>query len=108
MLKCVLLISTSARFRSTAAGNPFFQPFDLHVEPADLLVQFGLEGLSLLALAPPTVAEDGLDAVEELFLPLTDLDGVDLVRLREFGNGLGLLGGLQGDPGLEGGRMSLA
>ena len=33
----------SARFRSTAAGNPFFHPFDLHVEPADLLVQFRLE-----------------------------------------------------------------
>src|SRR5512135_284099 len=96
----------SARFRSTAAGNPFFQPFDLHVEPADLLVQFGLEGLSLLVLAPPAVAEEGLDAVEELLLPLADLDGVDLVRLGEFGDGPGLLGGLQGDPGLEGGRVA--
>src|SRR5512135_3335328 len=108
MLKCVLLISTSARFRSTAAGNPFFQPFDLHVEPADLLVQFGLDGLSFLPLAPPTVAEQRLDAVEELLLPLADLDGVDLVRLGELGDGLGLLGGLQGDPGLEGSRVTLA
>src|SRR6516165_868611 len=98
----------SVRFWSTVAGNPFFQPFDLHVEPTDLLVQLGLEGLSLLALAPPAVAEDRLDAVEELLLPLADLDGVDLERLREFGDGPGLLGGLQGDPGLEGGWMSLA
>src|SRR5512135_3768989 len=95
----------SARFRSTAAGNAFFQPFDLHVEATDLLIQLGLEGLALLALALPTVAEEGLDAVEELLLPLTDLDGVDLVRLRQLGDRLGLLGGLQGDPGLEGSRV---
>src|SRR4051794_35044410 len=68
----------------------FFQPFDLHVEPADLLVEFGLARLSLLTLASPSVAEEVLDAVEELFLPLADLDGVDLVRLRQFGDGLGL------------------
>jgi hypothetical protein len=96
----------SVRFWSTAAGDPFFQPSDLHVEPADRLVQFGLEGLSLLVLAPPAVAEEGLDAVEELLLPLADLDGVDLVRLGEFGDGPGLRGGLQGDPGLEGGRVA--
>src|SRR5512135_3176915 len=108
MLKCVLLISTSSRLRSTAAGNPFFQPFDLHVEPADLLVQFGLACLSLLTLAAPSIAEEVLDAVKELFLPLADLDGVDLVRLREFGDGLGLLGGFQRHFGLEGRRMSPA
>ena len=99
---------TSARLRSTAAGNAFFQPFDLHVEPTDLFIQLGLDGLALLALALPTVAEEGLDAVEELLLPLTDLDGVDLVRLRELGDRLGLLGGLQGDLRPGGGRMPLA
>src|SRR5207248_7341204 len=95
MLNCSLSGSTSSRLRSTAAGNPFFQPFDLHVEPADLLVEFGLEGLSLLTLAPPAIAKEILDTVQELLLPLADLDGVDLVRLREFGDGLGLLGGFQ-------------
>src|SRR4051812_35201454 len=98
----------SARFWSTAAGNPFFQPFDLHVEATDLFIQLRLNGLALVVLAAAAVAEEGLDAVEELLLPLADLDRVDLVRLREFGEGPGLLGGLQGDPGLEGGRMSLA
>ncbi len=39
--------STSPRLGSTAAGNAFFQPFDLHVEPADPLVEFGLDGLAL-------------------------------------------------------------
>ena len=48
---------------------------------------------------------EGLGAVQELLLPLADLDGVDLVRLGEFGDGPGLLGGLQGDLGLEVGRM---
>jgi hypothetical protein len=46
--------------------------------------------------------------VEELLLPLADLDGVDLVRLSELGDDLGLLGILQGAPALEGGRVTLA
>src|SRR5512143_262631 len=95
----------SARFRSTAAGNAFFQPFDLHVQSTDLFIQLGLDGLTLLALALPTIAEEGLDAVEELLLPLTDLDGVDLVRLRQLGDRFGRLGGLHGDPGLVGSRV---
>ena len=93
----------SARLVSTAAGNAFLEPLDFHVEPADPLVELGLVGLSLVVLATATVAEEGLGAVEELLLPLADLDRMDLKRLGQFGDGLGLLGGLQGDPGLEGG-----
>jgi hypothetical protein len=52
--------STSARFRSTAACEPFLQPLDLHVQPADLLEVLGLAGLALLALAAAAVAEEGL------------------------------------------------
>ena len=70
----------SARFWSTAAGKPFFQPLDLHVEPADLLEEFGLAGLPLFPLAAATVAEEGLDVVQEMLLPLADLDGMDLER----------------------------
>src|SRR6478752_3380032 len=98
----------SARLASTAAGNAFLQPLDLHVESADPLVELGLEVLALLALAAAAIAEEGFDAVEELLLPLADLDGMDLIRLGEFGDGPGLLGGLQGDLGLEGGGMPLA
>src|SRR5512142_2969698 len=97
-----------ARLASTAAGNAFLQPLDFHVEPADPLVEFGLEGLPLLTLATATVAEEGLGAVVELLLPRADLDGIDLKRLGQFGDGLDLLGGLQGDLGLKGGRMPLA
>src|SRR5271157_2858659 len=82
----------SARFWSTAAGKPFFQPLDLHVEPADLLEEFGLAGLPLFPLAAATVAEEGLDVVQELLLPLADLDGMDLERRAEFGGVPGLLG----------------
>src|SRR5512147_1887463 len=99
---------TSARLASTAAGNAFLQPLDFHVEPADPFVEFGLEGLTLLVLAAAAIAEEGLGPVEELLLPLADLDRVDLEGLRQFGDGPGLLGGLQGDLGLEGGRMPLA
>jgi hypothetical protein len=98
----------SARRASTAAGNTFLQPFDFHVEPADPLVELGLGGLLLLPLAAAAVAGEGLGPVEELLLPLADLHGVDLEDLRQLGDGPGLLGGLQGDLGLEGGRMPLA
>src|SRR3954451_1387290 len=96
----------SARFRSTAAGKPFLQPLDLHVEPADLLEELGLPDQGVVVVATATIAEEGLGAVDELLLPLTDLDGVDPVRLGELGEGLVLLGGLDGDLGLEGSRMA--
>src|SRR3954454_20328860 len=96
----------SARFRSTAAGKPFLQPLDLHVEPADLLEELGLPDQGVVVVATATIAEEGLGAVDELLLPLTDLDGVDPVRLGELGEGLVLLGGLDGDLGLEGSRVA--
>src|SRR5436190_16528621 len=108
MLILLSLQSMSTRLASTEAGNAFFQPLDLHVEPADPLVELGLRRRVVTRVTASAVAEEGLGAVEELLLPLADLDGVDLVRLGEFGDGPGLLGGLQGDLGLEGGGMPLA
>ena len=67
--------------------------------------------MGLEALHPKprtTVAEEGLGAVEELLLPLADLDRVDLIRLGELGGGPGLLGRFQGDLGLERGRVLFA
>ncbi len=93
--------------RSVAAGNFFFQPLDLHLEPADLLVKLGLDRLALVVVVAASVAEQGLDPVQELLLPLTDLDRVDLILPGQLGEGPGLLGGLQSDPSLEGCRMSL-
>jgi hypothetical protein len=68
------------RLRSIEAGNFFFQPLEFHFEPADLLVEFGLDRLALVVVAAASVAEQRFDAVQELLLPLTDLDGVDLIR----------------------------
>src|SRR5262245_1281186 len=99
---------TSARRASTAAGNAFLQPLDFHVETTDPFVELGLDRLVVVVVAAAAVAEEGLDAVEELLLPLADLNGVDLKRLGELGGGPGLLGGLQGDLRLEGSRVPLA
>src|SRR5262249_44965463 len=95
----------SARLAPTAAGSAFLQPLDFHVESADPLVELGLGGPVPLRLVAAAVAEEGLGPVEELLLPLADLDGVDLEDLRQLGDGPGPLGGLQGDLGLEGGGM---
>src|SRR6516164_6157008 len=107
MLKSGLSGSTRGRLRSTVAGSFFFQPLDLHVEPSNLLVELGLDGQALVPLAAAAVAEERFDAVEELLLPLADLDRVDLEGPRQLGQGPGLLDGLQGDLGLEGGRVAL-
>jgi hypothetical protein len=56
----------------------------------------------------PAVSKERLGPVEELLLPLTDLDGMELIRLGEFSDSPGLLGGLQRDLGFEGGRMSFS
>ena len=88
------------------SGQLFFQPRDLHVESTDLLVQFGLERLALVMVATSAVAEEGLDAVEEFFLPFADLDRVDLVGPFQLGEGLGLVGGIEGDFGLKRRRVS--
>jgi hypothetical protein len=94
--------------RSAAAGSFFFQPLDLHVEPTNLLVEFGLESLALIPLAATAVAEERFGAVAKLLLPLADLDRMDLKGLGQLGQGPGLLGGLQGDPCLEGGGIPLS
>jgi hypothetical protein len=93
---------------STAAGNAFLEPLDFHVEPADPLVEFGLDGLAVLGVTTAAVAEEGLGAVQELLLPLADLDGMDLISSCQLDEGLGLLGGLQSDPSLEGRGISLS
>src|SRR3954471_13520053 len=100
--------STKALRSSTARGRFFFHPGQLHLEPPELLVEFGLDLLGIGLSCRRSVLEEGLHAVEELLLPLADLDRVDLELLGQLGDGLGLLGGLQGDLCLEGRRVLLA
>jgi hypothetical protein len=94
--------------RSTVAGNTFLQPLHLHVEPPNALEEFGLKRLFLFMLAVAAVAKEELDAIDELLLPLTDLNRMDLKRLRQLGDGFGLIGGFHGHVGLERGRMPSA
>src|SRR3954453_13015203 len=108
MLNCELLGSIRARLASTSRGRFFFHPGQLHLEPPELLVEFRLGLLRVGRPGRRSVLEEGLHAVEELLLPLADLDRVDLELLGQLGDGLGLLGGLQGDLCLEGRRVLLA
>src|SRR6185312_2753836 len=100
--------STRARLAWTSRGRFFFHPGQLHLEPADLLVQLGLELLGVGSAGRRPGLEEPLQAVEELLLPLADLDRMDLMVLGQLGDRLLLLGGLQGDLGLECRRVSLA
>jgi hypothetical protein len=59
-------------------------------------------------LAVASVAKQRFDAVQELLLPLTDLDRVNLIPPGQLGKGPGLFGGLQRDPSLEGRGISLS
>jgi hypothetical protein len=43
--------------RSTATGNFSFQPIDLDLEPADLLVKLGLDRPALVVVAVTAVLE---------------------------------------------------
>jgi len=51
---------------------------------------------------------NGRGVVETHLLPLADLNRVDLIGCGEFGDGPGLLGGLQDDLGLERGQITPA
>src|ERR1700677_1802330 len=102
MLNRELLESIKALLTSTSRGRFFFHPGQLHLEPPELLVEFGLDLLGVGLSSRRSVLEERLHAVEELLLPLADLDRVDLELLGQLGDGLGLFGGLQGDLSLEG------
>src|SRR6516165_145506 len=56
---------TGSRLPGPTPDRPLshnLQPLDLHVEAADLLVEFGLERLALVVLAATAVAEERLGA----------------------------------------------
>jgi hypothetical protein len=55
-----------------------------------LFVEFGLDLLWVRLSCRRAVLEEGLHAIEELLLPLADLDRVDLELLGQLGDGLGL------------------
>ncbi len=59
-------------------GRLFFQPFDRHHEPAELLAKLGRERLALVMVATADL-EPGLDPIwESASSTIADLDRMDL------------------------------
>ena len=89
----------------------FFEPLQLHLQPADLLEQLTLLGLPLvLVLFFGFVAprEQLTGAIQQLPLPLAHLDRVDGVVGGNLLERLAATDRLHGDLGLERGTMGLA
>src|SRR4051794_26097833 len=55
----------------------FFEPFQLHLEPSDLLEQLGLGGLGVGGGGLARLGEDLVGALQQLLLPAVDEGGVD-------------------------------
>ena len=100
--------SIRARNRSGAGADFFFEPLQLHLQPADLLEQLGLLGLGVGGDRLVAVAEDLVGPGEELLLPGVDRGRVDPLLARQFVDSAVSLEGGQGDLGLERRRVLLA
>src|SRR5262245_61523366 len=99
--------SISGCLCSSEGSNFFFQPLQLHLEPADLLVQPGLAGLCVGRSRLGAISEDRLRPGEELLLPGMDLRRVDIVLAGQLVDRPVGFVGRQGDLGLEPRRMNL-
>ncbi len=73
----VVVVDQLAEFTGITGTETFFEPLQLHLQPPDLLEQLRFLGLPLLlVLGLLTPCEQLAGAVEQLPLPLTDLDRV--------------------------------
>src|SRR4029453_13087281 len=100
-LNCGWSASTRGRSRSGDRSDFFFEPLQLHFEPADLLEQFGLLGLGAGRGRLAAVAEDLVGPGEQLLLPGVDQGRVDPVLAGQLVDGPVSLEGGQGHLGLE-------
>jgi hypothetical protein len=89
-----------SRLTSADLGNFFFQPFDLHLQAADLLVEFMLIR-SLVGPPLPPVGEQLGHLGHELLFPSRHLARVDAELARQLGRCAVALGGRQGHLGLK-------
>src|ERR1700712_3579212 len=78
--------STSGRLCSHEDGSFFFEPLQLHLQPADLLEQLGLSGLGVRRgrLGLGGSGEEALGPGQELLLPAVDQRRVDAVVAGQF------------------------
>ena len=96
------MIDQLAQFRASEQLRLLVDPRQLHLQPPDLLEQLSLLGLSLLLvlgfLAPGELLAG---SIQELPLPLANLDGVDGVIGGDLLDRLAATDRLHGDSGLE-------
>ena len=100
MLNAACSRSISDRLPSAEGGDFFFQPLQLHLEPADLLVQLVLVVLGGRGGLGPR-DKQALGPGEELLLPAVDEGRVDPEVAGQLVDGAVPLEGGQGDLGLE-------
>jgi hypothetical protein len=87
-VRCGCCGSIHRRRSSIDEASSFFEKVQLHFQLADLLVEFVLLGVGLLAHLLAAVAEDVWQAGQRLFLPPSDLGRVDAEHLRDLGGRL--------------------
>jgi aryl carrier-like protein len=96
-----------ARLASIGSVNFFFQPFQVHLEPSDLLIQFGLDSLLLLQLMGRCCAENRRTLIEQLPFPLANLAWMQAVFAGKLIHCLVVLDGFYRYLKFELGRMPL-
>src|ERR1700730_15292500 len=102
MLNCRWLASIKRRRASIPLGNFFFEPLQLHLEPADLLVQLGHLRLRFPP-GPPFARsrEQRLQAVQGLPLPRVNLRGMNSKTTRQLTDRVSLFDRRQRHLGFE-------
>src|SRR5690349_15475519 len=93
--------SSNARLASAEGGNFFFQPGQLHLQPADLLEELRRLLLTLLVRRFELAREDRLHPFHELLLPQRDQRRMYLIPTRQFADRLLALQGRQSHRRLE-------
>ena len=101
MLRFAWSRSIRVRCTSTELGSFFFQPLQLHLQPADLLVQFGFPHRLLALAVGRAVAEHRRPLSQQLFLPSADLVGMDVVLPGDLIDRLGSFDRFQGHREFE-------
>ena len=80
----------------------FFQPFQFHLELANLLIKFEQKFFPVSILLPPPVRKETRKFFKKLFSPLTDLIGMNSKFTGKLGKGLLPFDGFQRYLRLEG------
>jgi hypothetical protein len=96
-----------ARLAAIGSVSFFFQPFQVHLEPPDLLIEFGLDGPLLLQLVGRRSAENRRTLIEQLPFPLANLARMQAVFAGKLIHGLVVLDSLYRYLKFELGSMPL-